>query len=190
QKVHPGANILFGTVEDANCEGSLKVTLVATGFEPRVSHAAVRRARVSDPEPAAQQVYGAGAPTADVVAGASAGRALPPYHAEISAVPPAHPSRGRGGMAPAQGYLPRAEEPAVDAWVAPRAAHAPREPEWSRLPASDEPATAPTLPDELDAPRVGSPRLRPERQAAGPPARRAETGFSGIDLAALWQRRR
>jgi hypothetical protein len=38
QKVHPQATILFGTVEDPACEGSIRVTLVATGFEPRVSH--------------------------------------------------------------------------------------------------------------------------------------------------------
>ena len=35
---HPEANIIFGTVYDKNLDGSLKVTVVATGFEPRVSY--------------------------------------------------------------------------------------------------------------------------------------------------------
>lgn len=34
---HPDANIIFGTVYDASSKGSIKVTVVATGFEPRVN---------------------------------------------------------------------------------------------------------------------------------------------------------
>jgi cell division protein FtsZ len=34
---HPDANIIFGTVRDPSLAGSLKVTVVATGFEPRVA---------------------------------------------------------------------------------------------------------------------------------------------------------
>ncbi|GAC1454337.1 MAG: hypothetical protein PVSMB4_14950 [Ktedonobacterales bacterium] len=44
QKIHPGANVLFGTVEDPAYEGQIKVTLVATGFDPRVTHPAPARA--------------------------------------------------------------------------------------------------------------------------------------------------
>ncbi|WIG59925.1 MAG: Cell division protein FtsZ [Ktedonobacterales bacterium] len=35
---HPDANIIFGAVHDPANEGTLKVTVVATGFEPRISH--------------------------------------------------------------------------------------------------------------------------------------------------------
>lgn len=38
-EAHPDADIIFGTVHDPSMAGSLKVTVVATGFEPRVSHA-------------------------------------------------------------------------------------------------------------------------------------------------------
>ena len=34
---HPDANIIFGTVYDPSIAGRLKITVVATGFEPRVS---------------------------------------------------------------------------------------------------------------------------------------------------------
>ncbi|MGZ3680166.1 MAG: cell division protein FtsZ [Ktedonobacterales bacterium] len=40
---HPDANVIFGTVHDPSIAGSLKVTVVATGFEPRVAHAAHER---------------------------------------------------------------------------------------------------------------------------------------------------
>jgi cell division protein FtsZ len=39
EKLHPGANVIFGTVEDPALEGQIKVTLVATGFEPRAARA-------------------------------------------------------------------------------------------------------------------------------------------------------
>ncbi len=35
---HPDANIIFGTVHDASLDGAIKLTVVATGFEPRVIH--------------------------------------------------------------------------------------------------------------------------------------------------------
>ncbi|HEU5438514.1 MAG TPA: cell division protein FtsZ [Ktedonobacterales bacterium] len=35
---HPDANLVYGTVNDATLAGSLRVTVVATGFEPRVRH--------------------------------------------------------------------------------------------------------------------------------------------------------
>ncbi len=35
---HPDANIIFGTVYDPSMSGSLKITVVATGFEPRVTY--------------------------------------------------------------------------------------------------------------------------------------------------------
>lgn len=41
---HPDANIIFGTVYDKGVAGSLKVTVVATGFEPRVSYDRQRQA--------------------------------------------------------------------------------------------------------------------------------------------------
>jgi len=36
----PDANVIFGTVYDAHSNGALKLTVVATGFEPHVTHAA------------------------------------------------------------------------------------------------------------------------------------------------------
>jgi len=35
---HPDANLVYGTVHDTTLAGSLRITVVATGFEPRVRH--------------------------------------------------------------------------------------------------------------------------------------------------------
>ena len=63
---HPDANIIFGTVYDPSSPGRLKITVVATGFEPRVSPGARGglRARAplgaagTPPSPRALQVQG------------------------------------------------------------------------------------------------------------------------------------
>ena len=46
---HPDANIIFGTVYDPSGAGRLKITVVATGFEPRVSPAGQRGLRARAP---------------------------------------------------------------------------------------------------------------------------------------------
>ncbi len=56
---HPEANIIFGSVYDPSLAGSVKVTVVATGFEPRVLHSDLPispRAQPSQPEPARLKV--------------------------------------------------------------------------------------------------------------------------------------
>ncbi len=63
---HPDANVIFGTVYDPSLDGALKLTIVATGFEPRVMHspehtAAAAVAHVASPvqhAPAAVRVSG------------------------------------------------------------------------------------------------------------------------------------
>ena len=51
---HPDADIIFGTVHDSTIAGSLKVTVVATGFEPRVSHVTHERQLWPGVRPGAQ----------------------------------------------------------------------------------------------------------------------------------------
>ena len=46
---HPDANIIFGTVYDPSGAGRLKITVVATGFEPRVSPDRQRGLRAKTP---------------------------------------------------------------------------------------------------------------------------------------------
>ncbi|HEV2405346.1 MAG TPA: cell division protein FtsZ [Ktedonobacterales bacterium] len=46
---HPDANIIFGTVYDPASAGRLKITVVATGFEPRVSPGGQRGLRAKAP---------------------------------------------------------------------------------------------------------------------------------------------
>jgi cell division protein FtsZ len=38
RRLHPSANVLFGTAEDAACAGALRVTVVASGFAPHIAH--------------------------------------------------------------------------------------------------------------------------------------------------------
>jgi cell division protein FtsZ len=55
---HPDAAITFGTVYDPSSAGALKVTVVATGFAPRVAHANRQHLRFAKPHPSAQTGVG------------------------------------------------------------------------------------------------------------------------------------
>jgi cell division protein FtsZ len=164
QKVHADANILFGTVEDPAHEGQIKVTLVATGFDPRVTRRAFAGAH-QDVRPAPRQDAAAAsrgvAPVSDWRAPAA------------SALPEDAPASAPSRM-PA---LPRGSAE----WDAPRVAPAA---------GRSAPAAARVLPDEPDAPRVGQPRVRPASQATEPSGQPAEGGFRGIDLPAFLRGRR
>jgi cell division protein FtsZ len=46
---HADANIIFGTIYDPSLSGSLKITVVATGFEPRVAYNRQRPLRAKTP---------------------------------------------------------------------------------------------------------------------------------------------
>ncbi len=56
---HPAANVIFGTVYDPSCEGRLKLTIVATGFEPQAATPQAQHVgiapRARGPRPAASQ---------------------------------------------------------------------------------------------------------------------------------------
>jgi cell division protein FtsZ len=164
QKVHADANILFGTVEDPAHEGQIKVTLVATGFDPRVTRRAFAGAH-QDVRPAPRQDAAA---ASRGVAPVSDGRA-PAASAVTDGAPASSPSR-----MPA---LPRESAE----WDAPRVASGA---------GRSAPAAARVLPDEPDAPRVGQPRVRPASQATEPSGQPAEGGFRGIDLPAFLRGRR
>src|SRR5262249_40218807 len=54
RRVHPGANVLFGTAEDAACAGALRVTVVASGFAPHIAHTSGSAFRVQRDVPSPQ----------------------------------------------------------------------------------------------------------------------------------------
>jgi cell division protein FtsZ len=96
---HPDAVITFGTVHDQSSAGTLKVTVVATGFEPRVAHADRQRLLFAKPQPPAQTGGGGG------VSGRLAGEPTMGVRVQRPVViPPAEPERGeRFAVAPPDG---------------------------------------------------------------------------------------
>lgn len=74
---HPDANIIFGTVYDKTLDGGLKVTVVATGFEPRVSYDRQRQPWVQRQQQQQQRPASAAAPTAQPAPGAAPAPAAP-----------------------------------------------------------------------------------------------------------------
>jgi cell division protein FtsZ len=59
RRVHPDANVLFGTAEDAACAGALCVTVVASGFAPHIAQGAgggLRVQRAVPEQPAAASI--------------------------------------------------------------------------------------------------------------------------------------
>jgi cell division protein FtsZ len=147
QQIHPDANILFGTVEDPSCEGQIKVTLVATGFEPRVA----RAASGGLPKVAAWRAEGPQGISAGYRSTGEDLRALPPVSARVA-----------GDYAERDRDAPRvAREERVSGWPAG---------EHDRgLPA------APATPNaERDEPRAGPAQLRPAPYVA--PTQPAQNG--------------
>jgi cell division protein FtsZ len=59
-RVHPEANVLFGTAEDAACAGALHVTVVASGFAPHIARGASSGLRVQRVVPAIPLAASAG----------------------------------------------------------------------------------------------------------------------------------
>jgi cell division protein FtsZ len=159
-KIHADANILFGTVEDPNFEGQIKVTLVATGFDPRVTR---RSFAVAQPEarlaPRPERAVTSPDSTAAKAADAPVVAAAEPAPVRVAAVVRARESQE---------------------WDEPRVAPA----------ASRPAPAGPRLPlDEPDGPRVGQPRVRPASQVTDP-ATPAEGSFRGIDLPSFLRGRR
>lgn len=205
QKIHADANILFGTVEDSAFEGRIKVTLVATGFEPRVSHHAPRvgapyggRERYPEVEDRRREV-------------------LPPP----AALPESATNAGQPGDVDGLRPLPRpaawATEPArpeddgldddaATVWDAPRVARAGQDAAWSAAPAyaasprAGTPADRPgagirdardeRIDERIDEPRTGQARVRPAAQAADTMPQISGNGGRGNGLPAFLQRRR
>lgn len=75
---HPEANIIFGTVFDQGMAGTLKVTVVATGFEPRVTYDRQRQGKIhtaasATPIPTAAPVPAGGSRASQTTAAETAG---------------------------------------------------------------------------------------------------------------------
>lgn len=187
QKIQPGANVLFGTVEDPAYEGQIKVTLVATGFDPRVTHPARATARPAYAESVRQPAMDTPPPLA-----------IPPAARQgLDARPERAPRAVADGLrvlparvaGPTGARHARAEALSVapDAWEMPHVAREPHIPNRQ----DDEPAQTgsrgiPPTYAEDDEPRAGPARLRPVGQPAPP----AESGFAGIELPAFLRHRR
>jgi len=101
---HQDANIIYGTVYDAAMTGNLKVTVVATGFEPRVRYDRERAAHMypfvlqaRQEQPAGQMTQpDSDAPGAPVPMPASLGTETPQYepaYAQSSVIPAQPPVR-------------------------------------------------------------------------------------------------
>jgi cell division protein FtsZ len=95
---HPDANIIFGTVYDPGMAGSLKITVVATGFEPRVTYDRQRPLRARAHSPIAGSGAGAGTDTGTAIGkgtepgmGNAASNAAPATSGQLRAVPPGQP---------------------------------------------------------------------------------------------------
>jgi cell division protein FtsZ len=161
EKLHPGANVLFGTVEDSTCEGQIKVTLVATGFEPRVARAsgpayedlsALRRS-------AAGAAGDGGHPTY--------ARRLVPSEGTRALPEPARPGGRYDRDEPRQGSV---GDPRV-AWDEPRVAEDERVPPWpASAPERDRTAPSGSLYDANDEPRAVPAQVEPGSGGGGLPA--------------------
>jgi cell division protein FtsZ len=185
QKVHADANILFGTVEDPAFEGQIKVTLVATGFEPRVSHQAhhAQTAHAARPRVAAYPPHedaGAGAQVAaetrQAVRALGAGERDTPDDLRVVA----------------DGYSRQTvpEGVGLTSWEAPRAGRDALVPGRPDLAPRAGSSGARSAYDEQDEPRAGQARVRPATQATDTSPQPAENGSRRVDLPAFLQRRR
>jgi cell division protein FtsZ len=169
EMVHPEANILFGTVEDQGYEGQIKVTLVATGFEPGVSHAAAN----SEPPPVWHIAREASTHSV---------QDLSAFGERLGPLPDRLARRGRG---PAAYNTPddTAAAGAAIAW------HGPRTERWEagivsagsdRRPAEHDP----------DGPRVGPAHISPAGHAAESSLQRPDAESLRRDRAAILRGRR
>jgi cell division protein FtsZ len=75
RRLHPGANVLFGTAEDPACAGALHVTVVASGFAPHIAHARGSGPRIQREAPVLPATH---ADAAVVAFPRRTGSALPP----------------------------------------------------------------------------------------------------------------
>jgi hypothetical protein len=161
QQAHPGANVLFGTVEDPALEGQLKVTVVAAGFEPRVDAMSAQAARYAP----SGRTRAASWPAADT----------PRVRTETDAT---HP------YVPAAPAWPR---PAGDQSPDNRPARQPSAANGSQRGVSRAASGQDNLGEleDLDGPRAGPARMEP---ASAVPARAASG--RGLDTPGFWRRRR
>jgi cell division protein FtsZ len=159
EKLHPGANILFGTVEDPACEGQIKVTLVATSFEPRVARAtlayedlaALRRSAAGAAPDGGQPMYA---------------RRLSPGEGTRALPEPGRPGGRYGGDELGR---ERADEPRV-AWDEPHVAESERLASWPASgPDRGRAPSSGSLYDGNDEPRAVPAQVEPGTGGAGLP---------------------
>ena len=164
EKLHPGANVLFGTVEDPACEGQIKVTLVATGFEPRHASAVARATPPAYEDLAALRRIAAGA--APDGGQPTYARRLSPSEGTRSLPEPAHPGGRYGVEEPGR---ESADEPRV-AWDEPRVAEGERLASWPASgPDRGHTPSSGSLYDVNDEPRAVPAQVEPGTGGAGLP---------------------
>jgi cell division protein FtsZ len=169
EMVHPEANILFGTVEDSGYEGQIKVTLVATGFEPRVPHAA------DNAGPPPVRHIAREAPTRSVQGHSAFGDPL-------GLLPDRLAQRGQSSTAYKTSEGTAAAGAAI-AW------HGPRAERWIVGIASDGSDQRPAEHDP-DGPRVGPAHISPAGHAAESPLQRTDAESLRSDRTAILRDRR
>jgi cell division protein FtsZ len=203
QRLHPSANILFGTVDDPAYEGRVRITLVAAGFEPAVTHAGrpalgyqarephishePRVSPVTAPRLPAPETRAARAPSDDADLRALAGAAYPSGNAtRMPATPPIDPIRVVRRQDEASGTATYGDDDGLEpVWPAAGVTRPAPPPAAVPVPVPQRAPVAPSLADELDEPRAGQARLRPAGQED---ARRA--GHGGIELPGFLRPRR
>ena len=186
ERIYSDANVVFGTVDDPSFDGQIKVTLVATGFEPRVSHAM----------PGAAARVAGGSAHAGTENQRRAGD-----QAHLAATSPRTAPAGREVAADQRAasglhVVPPAQEreyvrgDALGAWDEPRVACDGRGPSRLGGARGREQVSATSELDDADEPRVGQAQIRPANQPADMPYQPGESGFRGIDLPGFFHRRR
>lgn len=160
QQAHPGANVLFGTVEDSAFEGQLKVTVVAAGFEPRVDALSAPPAHYTP----SGRTRASSWPAADTPPTLAGTDATQPHVPATPAWPPLAPGQ------PADRRPARPPSVANGSGLSPRTA--PRQNDLGEL-------------EDLDGPRAGPARMEP---ASAIPARAASG--RGLDTPGFWRRHR
>ena len=175
----PDANVIFGTVYDAHSDGALKLTVVATGFEPHVTHMTPvipvnRAAQVASTLHALRPAI-VGAPTSQSLA-------------------PAHDQRGQWSAFGAQpgaasAHVAPTAQGSVVAPQAPRTGQAGQAPSaQSAHPAHNAPSAAPPAPrvyGDANVPYAPQSRYTPEvseraqMSLAAPAPQAAQTPYPG-----------